>query len=245
MLIFATAKVDSIITKAISKTLFSMEYKGKQTCRILKDIRRQIAEANDIDLVISECTHRGDCLGTCPRCEAEVAYLERELARRQTMGKAVCISGIAASALLGMPAAAQMAADTTNVLPEVEVEAHAAVTKAIFGAAPMPAQQPQRRGGTIGAVSSIHVNPNPMFVIDGVPYDADLIIDGRRAVEGDIDKINLDEQYFRIYEPKDMRRLRLSRYKPVVVVCTTDEERQRLEKDERAYIYAALKKDIE
>lgn len=129
MLIFATAKVDSIITKAISNTLFSMEYKGKQTCRILKDIRRQIAEANDIDLVISECTHRGDCLGTCPRCEAEVAYLERELARRQAMGKAVCISGIAASALLGMPAAAQMAAsalpaanDTAVAIPEEELE---------------------------------------------------------------------------------------------------------------------------
>lgn len=224
-----------------------MEYKGKQTCRILKDIRRQIAEANDIDLVISECTHRGDCLGTCPRCEAEVAYLERELARRQAMGKAVCISGIAASALLGMPAAAQTPADTTNVLPEVEVEAYATVTKGIYGAAaPMPAQQPQRRGGTVGAVSSIYVNnPNPMFVIDGVPYDADLIIDGRRAVEGDIDKINLDEQYFRIYEPEDMRRLQLSGYKPVVVVCTTDEEHQRLENDERAYIYAALGKKIE
>lgn len=129
MLIFATVKVDSIITKAISNTLFSMEYKGKQTCRILKDIRRQIAEANDIDLVISECTHRGDCLGTCPRCEAEVAYLERELARRQTMGKAVCISGIAASALLGMPAAAQMATsalpaanDTAVAIPEEELE---------------------------------------------------------------------------------------------------------------------------
>lgn len=222
-----------------------VEYKGKQTCRILKDIRRQIAEANDINLVISECTHRGDCLGTCPRCEAEVAYLERELARRQAMGKAVCISGIAASALLGMPAAAQTPADTTNVLPEVEVEAYATVTKGIYGAAPMPAQQPQRRGGTVGAVSSIYVNPNPMFVIDGVPYDADLIIDGRRAVEGDIDKINLDEQYFRIYEPEDMRRLQLSGYKPVVVVCTTDEEHQRLENDERAYIYAALGKKIE
>lgn len=221
-----------------------MEYKGKQTCRILKDIRRQIAEANDINLVISECTHRGDCLGTCPRCEAEVAYLERELARRQAMGKAVCISGIAASALLGMPAAAQTAADTTNVLPEVEVEAYAVVTKGIYGAAPMPAQQPKRL--IRGAVGSIYVNnPNPMFVIDGVPYDADLIIDGQLAVKGDIDKINLDEQYFRIYEPEDMRRLQLSGYKPLVVVCTTDEEHQRLENDERAYIYAALGKKIE
>ena len=84
-----------------------MAYKGKTTCRILKDIRRQIAEANDIDLVIKECTYQGDCAGTCPRCEAEVAYLERELAKRRALGKAACITGIATSALLGMPAAAQ------------------------------------------------------------------------------------------------------------------------------------------
>lgn len=49
---------------------------GKQKCRILKEIRRQIAEANDIELITSECKYRGDCLGTCPKCEAEVHYLD-------------------------------------------------------------------------------------------------------------------------------------------------------------------------
>ena len=53
--------------------------KGKQTCKILKEIRKQIAAENDIKLVIEECTYQGDCLGTCPKCEAEVRYLEREL----------------------------------------------------------------------------------------------------------------------------------------------------------------------
>jgi hypothetical protein len=38
--------------------------RGKQTCRILKDIRRQIAEANDIEFITSECQYQGDCLGT-------------------------------------------------------------------------------------------------------------------------------------------------------------------------------------
>lgn len=37
--------------------------RGKQTCKILKEIRRQIAEANDIEFVTSECRYRGDCLG--------------------------------------------------------------------------------------------------------------------------------------------------------------------------------------
>ena len=53
---------------------------GKATCAILKQIRREIAEKNDIALVIAECSHKGDCPGTCPRCEAEVRILERALA---------------------------------------------------------------------------------------------------------------------------------------------------------------------
>lgn len=81
-----------------------MTYKGKTRCKILKEIRKQIAAANDIKLVIKECTYQGDCTGTCPHCEAEVSFLERELARRQAMGKAVVITGFAASALIGAPA---------------------------------------------------------------------------------------------------------------------------------------------
>ncbi len=69
--------------------------KGKQTCKILKEIRKQIAAENDIKLVIEECTYQGDCLGTCPKCEAEVRYLERELEKRQRMGKAAVIAGMA------------------------------------------------------------------------------------------------------------------------------------------------------
>jgi len=68
--------------------------RGKQTCKILKDIRRQIAEANDIEFVTSECRYKGDCLGTCPKCEAEVRYLEQQLRSRQLMGKAVVLAGL-------------------------------------------------------------------------------------------------------------------------------------------------------
>ena len=44
--------------------------KGKQTCRILKEIRRQIAEVNDIEFITSECQYHLDCLVTLPKCEA-------------------------------------------------------------------------------------------------------------------------------------------------------------------------------
>ncbi len=73
--------------------------RGKQTCKILKEIRRQIAESNDIEFVTSECRYKGDCLGTCPKCEAEVRYLEQQLRKRQLAGKLVNLAGISAGAI--------------------------------------------------------------------------------------------------------------------------------------------------
>ena len=68
--------------------------RGKEICKALKEIRRKIASENDIELVISECRHKGDCAGTCPKCEAEVLYLENQLAARQRLGKAVKVVGL-------------------------------------------------------------------------------------------------------------------------------------------------------
>ena len=62
---------------------------GKQTCKILKEIRKQVARANDIEYVVSECQYKGDCLGTCPKCEAEVRYLTQALEHRRLAGKVV------------------------------------------------------------------------------------------------------------------------------------------------------------
>ena len=70
-------------------------FTGKKRCKILKEIRRQIAVNNDTEFVTSECKHQGDCLGTCPKCEAEVRYLERELEKRMKLGKAVAVAGLA------------------------------------------------------------------------------------------------------------------------------------------------------
>lgn len=73
---------------------------GKNRCRILKEIRKKIADENGIEYVVSECKYKGDCLGTCPKCEAEVQYLERELANRRSLGRRVAIAGIAAGITL-------------------------------------------------------------------------------------------------------------------------------------------------
>ncbi len=68
---------------------------GKNTCNQLKAIRKQIADANDIAYEPHECTFDGECRGTCPACEGEMRYIERELQRRQSLGKKIAVVGIA------------------------------------------------------------------------------------------------------------------------------------------------------
>ena len=72
-------------------------YKGKSTCQQLKKIRREIAEANHIPWEDSECHYEGDCAGTCPKCDAELRFLENALRMSKQLGKAVALSGAALS----------------------------------------------------------------------------------------------------------------------------------------------------
>lgn len=72
--------------------------KGKEKCRALKRIRKAIADSNNIEYAIEECPFQGECKGTCPKCEAELKSLEKELEKRQRMGKAIAIAGVSLSA---------------------------------------------------------------------------------------------------------------------------------------------------
>ena len=84
--------------------------KGRSTCKLLKDIRQQIADANGISYQPKECHHKGDCGGTCPACEEEIRYLERELKARKGNGFGMKVAGIAAgicATVMPMTAAAQ------------------------------------------------------------------------------------------------------------------------------------------
>lgn len=73
---------------------------GKNRCRILKDIRKRIAEENGIEYITTECKYKGDCLGTCPKCESEVRFLERELQKKRSLGHRIAVAGIAAGITL-------------------------------------------------------------------------------------------------------------------------------------------------
>jgi len=71
-------------------------YEGKAKCKVLKGIRQKIADNNGIKYSPCECHHKGDCSGTCPACEQEIRYIERELKARRKTGKLLKMAGIAA-----------------------------------------------------------------------------------------------------------------------------------------------------
>ena len=94
---------------------------GKEVCLILKGIRQKIADANGISYQPKECHHKGDCTGTCPACEEEIRYLERELKARKGNGFGMKVAGIVAgicATVIPMTAAAQsVKPDSTANLP--------------------------------------------------------------------------------------------------------------------------------
>ena len=112
---------------------------GKNKCKLLKQIRQKIADENGIAYVTLECKFQGQCSGTCPKCEAEVRYLEQELEKRRNAGKAVAVAGIATAMvvtaagcdLFGTQKGGEVpyeTAHTTEVFVEID-EAHAPTEK--------------------------------------------------------------------------------------------------------------------
>ena len=67
---------------------------GKRICQALKELRKRIADANEIPFEIEICTHKGDCPGTCPKCEDELRYLTESINQREQEGKTVVIDGL-------------------------------------------------------------------------------------------------------------------------------------------------------
>lgn len=52
---------------------------GKEMCEVLKSMRKKIAEQYGLVYEPTECLHEGNCQGTCPRCDAELRDLQRQL----------------------------------------------------------------------------------------------------------------------------------------------------------------------
>lgn len=148
--------------------------RGKLTCKILKEIRRQIADANGIEFVTSECRYKGDCLGTCPKCEAEVRYLEQQIRIRSLAGKAIALAGISAASLaMLMPSSmqAQIQCDTQFSTDSVSVQSRigAALIKGrVTGIWTKPGESKGEREVLIGTViQNINTKKSISTDIDG------------------------------------------------------------------------------
>lgn len=62
---------------------------GREKCRFLKEIRKEIAERNGIEYLSAECHSSAACPGHCPKCDAESRYLDMELSRLANSGKEI------------------------------------------------------------------------------------------------------------------------------------------------------------
>ena len=56
--------------------------KGKDKCAFLRLVRADIADKYGLDYAPAECKHKGDCSGTCPKCDAELKFIQEQLDER-------------------------------------------------------------------------------------------------------------------------------------------------------------------
>ncbi|MBR4713923.1 MAG: OmpA family protein [Paludibacteraceae bacterium] len=78
-------------------------FKGKKTCEVLRAVRKRVADLNGIQYAPVECTHEGDCIGTCPACERERQYVEEQLSLRAMAGHTLKVVGVAAGLASMLP----------------------------------------------------------------------------------------------------------------------------------------------
>ena len=76
--------------------------RGKDKCRILKQLRKDIADRNGIEYQIEECKFKGECKGTCPKCEAELLKLPEQVKKKREKAGLVGLgAGVLALGLVG------------------------------------------------------------------------------------------------------------------------------------------------
>ena len=81
--------------KSSDETDVVIEEKSREKCNQLRQIRQKIAEANGIAYSPAECQNpHSACTGTCPACEAEAEYLEKQLDEKQKRGEKISVRNI-------------------------------------------------------------------------------------------------------------------------------------------------------
>jgi len=164
---------------------YTMKY-GKKVCTSLKQVRKQIADANGIPYEITPCPHDGSqCPGTCPKCESEVRYIERELTLRRAAGKAVSLVGLSLGISAAFAANAPQTSDKNVIKDSIAVETStpndttATEENMIFG---LIEQQAAFPGGEAALLK---------FIKDNLRYPADAArdsIQGRVTLSFDVEE---------------------------------------------------------
>ena len=194
--------------------------KGKSTCKLLKSIRQQIADANGISYQPKECQHKGDCAGTCPACEEEIRYLERELKARKGNGFGMKVAGIAAgicATVMPMTAAAQAVKSDSTANPPVQTTKKAPIK--VVDLSDSCASPVIVRGMVIDAENKEPVIGAGVF-IDGTNKGIATDIDGQFALKVPSDT-SLVISYIG-YEKQKVRVSSLLRSENNVIILKTD-----------------------
>lgn len=159
------------------ETIFIMG-RGKDLCDTLKAIRKAVADANGIEYVPGKCNNDGECNGTCPACEAEVRYIERELRFRRLAGTAVTVAGIA----IGAASFAACSSDklTDNGLNNSSVQV--LNQNKLFGE--MPETQPSFRGGEAALMK--YFEENMRWIDNGSDISGRVIVQFKIAKDGTV-----------------------------------------------------------
>ena len=141
---------------------------GKYICNALKAVRLDIARANGIEYTPKACDHQGECAGTCPACESEMRYLEWEIARKRSLGKAALVAGVSL-ALSSLSAMATSVSPSEVMMPNNGCQSQVCDTtqrEEVFGM--IHEQMPYFRGGTSALMK---------YLSDNVVYPPEAIKD--------------------------------------------------------------------
>ena len=138
--------------------------KGKSICAYLKNLRRQIAEANGIDYSPRQCTYEGDCSGTCPACEREREYIESQLSLRQKWGAPLKIVGLSVALASGAASASELQEERVDSSKEsrscpesAQLEDHEDLEDVVFTGA-LVLHRPTFPGGDAALMSFLKEN---------------------------------------------------------------------------------------
>ncbi len=159
------------------ETFFVMG-KGKDLCDTLKAVRKAVADANGIEYVPGKCTNDGECSGTCPACEAEVKYIERELNFRRLAGKAVTVAGIA----IGAASFAACSSDKLSADGQNNSSVPVPNQNQLFGA--MPETQPSFPGGEAALMK--YFEENMRWPYNGSDISGRVIVQFKIAKDGTV-----------------------------------------------------------